>query len=220
MGDSGVDARLTALEQRMDRLVELMERVGSGSAEYRGEPAGNGDGHGSSVGPEGKDAGSRRGGGRRWSAATAPGCGSGSADPSTVDMHDAFWALNHLKGRYPAPGAVSYTGSVDIGVGHVEYQWDRHTGDILDADWADRAERVAALGHPVRLAMLRLLLDAEHTVAQLVDELELASTGVAYHHLNQLQVAGWVASPKRGVWAIPVSRIVPLMTIVIALEEA
>ena len=220
MGEPDADARLTALEQRMDRLVELME--GAGSAGRRGAPT---DGRtdtdtGSGVDPEGEGAGPRRRGRARWSAATMPGSGSHAADPSTVDMHDAFWALNRLKGRYPSPGAVAYTGSVDIGVGHVEYQWDRHTDDILDADGAVRAERVAALGHPVRLAMLRLLLDAEHTVAQLVDELELASTGVAYHHLNQLQAASWVASPKRGVWAVPVSRIVPLMTIIIAFEEA
>jgi DNA-binding transcriptional ArsR family regulator len=79
---------------------------------------------------------------------------------------------------------------------------------------------VAALGHPLRLSLLRLLLDGEHTVAQLVDELELASTGVAYHHLNQLQSAGWVTSPHRGVWSVPATRVIPLLVIITALEEA
>jgi DNA-binding transcriptional ArsR family regulator len=119
----------------------------------------------------------------------------------------------------PAPGGVVFTGSVDVGAGHLEHQWGRHTDDLLDRDWAKHAESVAALGHPLRLAILRRLIDGEHTVAQLVDELELASTGVAYHHLSALQTGGWVTSPRRGSWAIPHSRVVPLLAVITALEK-
>lgn len=132
---------------------------------------------------------------------------------------DPFWAMHALQDRLPAPGGVVYAGSVDVGLGHVDYQWGRPTGHLLESDWAEHAETVASLGHPLRLAILRLLLDAEHTVAQLVDELELASTGVAYHHLSALQSGGWVVSPRRGTWTIPVSRVVPLLAIITALEK-
>lgn len=135
-------------------------------------------------------------------------------------LPDDLWALNALKERVPAPGAVVYAGAVDLGVGHVEYQWGRPTDPLLRADWAERADRIAALGHPLRLSMLRMLLDGERTVAQLVDDLDLGSTGVAYHHLNQLQAVGWVTSPHRGAWAVPPSRVVPLLAIITAVEEA
>ncbi len=131
-----------------------------------------------------------------------------------------FWALNALAENVPAPGGVVFAGAVDLPAGPIRYQWARPAEHLLAADWSERADRAAALGHPLRLSILRLLLDGERTVAQLVDELTLGSTGVAYHHLNLLQGAGWVTSPRRGTWAIPASRIIPLLSIVIALEES
>jgi DNA-binding transcriptional ArsR family regulator len=148
------------------------------------------------------------------------GAAPGRSEPEPLALPEQFWALNALRERYPAPGAVVFAGGVDLPIGHVDYQWGRETPDLLQTDWAERAERVAALGHPLRLSLLRLLLDGEHTVAQLVDELELASTGVAYHHLNQLQSAGWATSPHRGVWSVPATRVIPLLVIITALEEA
>ncbi|PWH06115.1 ArsR family transcriptional regulator [Brachybacterium endophyticum] len=150
----------------------------------------------------------------------APDPTTPTASGTATDDDDPFWALNSLKSRMPEPGGVVFAGSVDPGMGHVEYQWGRPTDPLLRADWAERAERVAALGHPLRLSLLQRLLDGERPVAQLVDELDLASTGVAYHHLNALQGAGWVTSPTRGTWSIPPTRVVPLLAIITALEEA
>lgn len=151
------------------------------------------------------------GSGARPTAATAPA--------PAESAEDTLWALNRLKKQLPSPGGVMYTGAVDVGLGHIEYQWTRPTHYLLETDWAELAESVTALGHPLRLALLRRLLDGEHTVAQLVDELELASTGVAYHHLSALQNGGWVTSPRRGSWTIPASRVIPLLTIITALEQ-
>lgn len=137
----------------------------------------------------------------------------------TTEDTDPFWALTALKEHAPAPGAVVFAGAVDVGLGHLEYQWGRPVEHLLAADWAEHAEPVAALGHPLRLAILRRLLDGEHTVAQIVDELELGSTGVAYHHLSALQSGGWATSPRRGSWSIPASRVVPLLAIITALEK-
>lgn len=153
---------------------------------------------------------------------TTDASGSSSATPTgaaSAATGDPLFALHALEERFPSPGAVLYTGSLDLPMGPVQYQWGRTTEDILHADWAERAERMSALGHPLRLALMRLLLNGEHTVAQLVDELELGSTGVAYHHLNQLHTSGWITTPRRGVWAIPPGRVVPLLAIIIALEE-
>ncbi|MGO3507212.1 helix-turn-helix domain-containing protein [Brachybacterium tyrofermentans] len=137
----------------------------------------------------------------------------------STDVADPFWALTALKEHEPSPGAVVFAGAIDVGLGHLEYQWGRPVEHLLAADWAEHAEPVAALGHPLRLAILRRLLDGEHTVAQIVDELELGSTGVAYHHLSALQSGGWAMSPRRGSWSIPASRVVPLLAIITALEK-
>ena len=142
-----------------------------------------------------------------------------SAQVPPAGEEDPFWALTLLKAHAPNPGAVIFAGAVDVGAGHLEYQWGRPTEHLLATDWAEHAESVAALGHPLRLAMLRRLLDGEHTVAQLVDELELGSTGVAYHHLSALQGGGWVTSPRRGSWALAIPRVVPLLAIITAAEK-
>lgn len=149
----------------------------------------------------------------------ASGAATVPVQSPAADAEDPFWALTALKEHAPAPGAVVFAGAVDVGAGHLEYQWGRPTEHLLATDWAEHAEAVAALGHPLRLAMLRRLLDGEHTVAQFVDELALASTGVAYHHLSALQGGGWVTSPRRGSWALAAPRVVPLLAIITALEK-
>ncbi|MFC0674449.1 helix-turn-helix domain-containing protein [Brachybacterium hainanense] len=155
-------------------------------------------------------------------AAAPAASGPTTAGPAAAlpDLPPELWAITELRRQAPPPGAVVYAGTVAVGLGQVEYQWGRTTEDLLRADWAERAEPIGALGHPLRLAILRLLLDGERTVAQLVDELELASTGIAYHHLHQLQGAGWASSPQRGRWTIPPRRVIPLLAIITALEDA
>ncbi|PZP14215.1 MAG: ArsR family transcriptional regulator [Brachybacterium faecium] len=218
--------RVAKLEQLVEELTELVHRSDAASdapssaprtpdlkapsASSTGTPASNAPDAAPSQAPD---------------AAPSNAPGAAPSQASTAPAHetpagdDPFWALRALKERLPAPGGVVYTGSVDVGQGHVEYQWGRPTEHLLQSDWAEHAESIAALGHPLRLAILRKLLDAEHTVAQLVDELELASTGVAYHHLSALQHGGWVSSPRRGTWTVPVGRVVPLLTIITALEK-
>ena len=194
-------ARLEALEARLAAVEGRVPQDGG----PRPAASADGSGHGSGSVPPAP------------SAAETPA--SGTALPRPAAQEDPFWALTALKEHAPAPGAVVFAGSVDVGAGHLEYQWGRPTEHLQATDWAEHAESVAALGHPLRLAMLQRLLEGEHTVAQLVDELELGSTGVAYHHLSALQSGGWVISPRRGSWALAVPRVVPLLTIITALEK-
>lgn len=207
-GNQEILVRLDALEQRLSRL----EQDGSddASASTAAPPA---SAHPAATAP----ASTSPGGTSATSA--APADRDAAHSPTRTPGEDPLWALTALKEQIPPPGGVVFAGSVDVGAGHLEYQWGRPTDHLLDRDWAEHAESVAALGHPLRLAILRRLIDGEHTVAQLVDELELASTGVAYHHLSALQTGGWVTSPRRGSWAIPPSRVVPLLAIVTALEK-
>ncbi|MCG7308939.1 helix-turn-helix domain-containing protein [Brachybacterium sp. ACRRE] len=198
-----------SLEDRMDRMEQRLEDVLTRLETAAGDPSA----------PSSAGAPPAPSGAGDPAPAPSPAASSATTDPADPTASDRFWALNALKSQLPAPGGVVYAGAVDLPIGHVEYQWGRPTDPLLRADWADRAERVAALGHPLRLSLLQKLLESECTVAQLVDELDLASTGVAYHHLHQLQAAGWVTSPARGTWSVPPTRVVPLLAIITALEE-
>jgi DNA-binding transcriptional ArsR family regulator len=54
------------------------------------------------------------------------------------------------------------------------------------------AQLLSVLGSEVRLGMLRSLLAGPRSAAELVAELQLGTTGQAYHHLRELERAGYV----------------------------
>lgn len=114
-------------------------------------------------------------------------------------------------------GEVTLQGSVTLGTGRYEYQWTRPTHWITNGPWDGQIERLAALAHPVRGEILRHLLCQPATAADLVEAHIVSSTGTAYHHLKELQSAGWVAKTA-GAYEIPPARVIPLMTIMIASE--
>lgn len=60
------------------------------------------------------------------------------------------------------------------------------------------AQILSVLGSEVRLAILRLLLDAPRTAAEVMAELSLRTTGQAYHHLKELERAGYVELQSGG----------------------
>ncbi|MFD5349064.1 ArsR/SmtB family transcription factor [Streptomyces anulatus] len=134
-----------------------------------------------------------------------------------------FWALDGLKqqlaeaGEAAADGGVLYTGSVRLPTGEsYEWQYGALTEALVDGDWADAAESFAALGHPVRLRLLREILGGQRTTAELAALDELGTTGQIYHHLRQLTGAGWLHAAGRGRYEIPPVRVVPLLVVLTA----
>lgn len=144
-------------------------------------------------------------------------------DPSpTPQTHEAsdrselLWALDGLESRVPE-GAVLYTGSVQTPVGgSVRWQYAQSGPHLFAEDWADHSKRLAALGHPVRLQILRAVLHGITTAATLAEEVDAGTSGQVYHHLKELTATGWLSSPKRGVFDVPASRVVPLLAILLA----
>lgn len=138
--------------------------------------------------------------------------------PTTpVDVAETFWALTALKRDLPPGGAVLLTGAVTMPEGE-RYEWQetRPAGDLVDEDWSAAAGSLAALGHPVRLLLLRAVLHGARTVADLkaiqaADE--GGSSGQIYHHLRQLLAAGWLRPAGRARYAIPPERVIPLLAI-------
>ena len=138
------------------------------------------------------------------------------------DTADTYWALTELSSRNNTAdntGAVMFAGHVTTSEQEAMYQWTRPTDFFLTTSWDDPMTRLTALAHPVRGTILRTLLDAPATAAQLAENNVVTSTGTAYHHLNALMAAGWISKKPTGDFSIRVSRIVPLLTILACCED-
>ena len=138
------------------------------------------------------------------------------------DTADTYWALTELSSRNNTAdntGAVMFAGHVTTSEQEATYQWTRPTDFFLATSWDDPMTRLTALAHPVRGTILRTLLDAPATAAQLAEKNVVTSTGTAYHHLNALMSAGWISKKPTGDFSIRVSRIVPLLTILACCED-
>ena len=138
------------------------------------------------------------------------------------DSADTYWALTELSLRNNTAdntGAVMFAGHVTTSEQEAMYQWTRPTDFFLTTSWDDPMTRLTALAHPVRGTILRTLLDAPTTAAQLAENNVVTSTGTAYHHLNALMAAGWISKKPTGEFSIRTSRIVPLLTILACCED-
>jgi Helix-turn-helix domain len=138
-------------------------------------------------------------------------------EPTAAD--DRFWALNGLRSRMPGNGGVLYTGHVGLPSG-AQLAWQRHadTDALLKLDWADLHEVLAALAHPVRLALLRATLGQSRTTQELMALPNMGTSGQLFHHLKTLQHSGWLRSLQRGTYEVPGERVVPLLAILAAAQ--
>ncbi|MEW1550712.1 ArsR/SmtB family transcription factor [Streptomyces tsukubensis] len=136
---------------------------------------------------------------------------------------ESFWALKGLKEQLSGLGAdtggVLFTGDVALPTGErYEWQFGLLTDELLDRDWTASAEALAALGHPVRLRLLREILGGRRTAAELAELDGLGTSGQIYHHLRQLSSAGWLHTTGRGRYAVPPARTVPLLVALTAAQ--
>lgn len=128
-----------------------------------------------------------------------------------------LWALDALKARVTGSGAVLFTGSVTLPE-HRQYDWQQgfDADELLAGGWGVAAASLAALGHPVRLALLQAVLRGTATAADLAGIEGLGTSGQLYHHLRELVAAGWLRSPGRGRYEVPAGRVVALLVVVAA----
>ncbi|MEU8757659.1 winged helix-turn-helix domain-containing protein [Streptomyces sp. NPDC048659] len=147
----------------------------------------------------------------------------GAEAPAPARVDGTFWALEGLKaelagaGAAGEDGAVLFTGTVRLPTQErYEWQFGAFTERLLDEDWATTADSFAALGHPVRLRLLREVLGGRRTAAELAELDDTGTTGQVYHHLRQLTAAGWLQSTGRGRHEVPAARVVPLLVVLTA----
>lgn len=125
--------------------------------------------------------------------------------------------LESLRREAPAGGGVRFEGSVDLpGPARVDWSMGHPARGLLAADWAEIAPALAALGHPVRLHLLQAVLTGTRETAALAGTLGEGTTGQLHHHLRDLTATGWLRSERRGRYAVPADRVVPLLVIVAA----
>lgn len=133
---------------------------------------------------------------------------------------EVLWALQGLQSRVEEPGAVLLVGSVLLPDGRTAaWQQGASTDDLLAIEWEDSAEVLAALGHPVRLRLLRQILTGVATPQELIQIEGVGTSGQIYHHLRQLTAAGWLRPLGDGRYEVPVARVVPLMASIVGAQR-
>lgn len=150
--------------------------------------------------------------------------GAASRPPGPALAPEPFWLLDHLArntgpgfARDGVEGSVAYGGRVRApGAGELVWQLEHPVPDVLEADLAAAAAVLDALGHPLRLEILRRLLLGARTLGELQEIQGTGTTGQVHHHLRELRSAGLVVSRRRNDYAIPAERVVPLLVIVAA----
>lgn len=133
----------------------------------------------------------------------------------------ALWVLDGLQRRLdPAQGGVVYAGRFcDAAGGELQWQIGRPQQDLLQEDWSELAPRLAALGHPVRLKLLQSLLQGISAVSELAAQPGMGTSGQLYHHLRELEAAGWLHVPQRGSYAVRPERVIPLLAMLAAARQ-
>ena len=115
-------------------------------------------------------------------------------------------------------GIVQYSGEVAL---HGEVRWSitYDAGAALALDDEPRTAVLAALGHPVRVRIVRGLLHGPRGTGELTEVAELASTGQLYHHLKALTHCGLVDQDGRGSYRIAPAVVVPALVLLTAASD-
>jgi hypothetical protein len=130
-----------------------------------------------------------------------------------------FWAIDHIAQHGGEKGGVVFAGQVTLPIGET-YAWQIQggTNDLMAAEWNVANAPLAALAHPMRLTILKALLNGQRDTQSLQVLPDMGTTGQLYHHLKELESAGWIRQPRRGEYTVLAERVVPLLTILSACE--
>ena len=117
-------------------------------------------------------------------------------------------------------GEVGYHGAVRLqeGAGPLTWTIGYDAAATLDLPPGPVSEVLAALGHPVRLALVRRLLTGPAGTHELVEATELSSSGQLYHHLRTLTAARVVEQDGRS-YRVPPTGVVPVLVALLAAAD-
>jgi DNA-binding transcriptional ArsR family regulator len=145
-----------------------------------------------------------------------------------ADLERRVAALEAAAALTPAPsgptapsgaGVVRYSGEVHL---HGDITWEItvDAGATLDMPDEPRVAVLAALGHPARARIVRILLsDGPLGTGRLQEAAGLASTGQLYHHLRSLTHCGLVEQDGRGSYRVGPRAVVPALVLLTAAAD-
>lgn len=103
------------------------------------------------------------------------------------------------------------------------YRWEpqeRQVVQLLDLDGEKAAKVLAALGHQQRLDILRTVLKEPLTGPEIVERLNMGTTGQLYHHIKALMAADLLTQEERGgKYSLPSHRSLPLLLLLAATSD-
>ncbi|WP_443146987.1 ATP-binding protein [Paenibacillus sp. HWE-109] len=118
-------------------------------------------------------------------------------------------------------GRVFYSGQFQSGPTH--YRWEpqeRGVSQLLHLDSDKAAKILGALGHKQRLDILRTVLQEPLTGPELVERLNMGTTGQLYHHMKALAGADLLVQEERGgKYVVPGHRALPLLLLLAATTD-
>lgn len=115
----------------------------------------------------------------------------------------------------PTGGAVGYSGEVHL-AGDVSWSMTYSPDGVLGLPPERSVEVLAALGHPVRFAIVRALLRGPMSATALLESLDSTSAGRLYHHLKALTGARIVDQQARGDYRLAPRTVVPALVLMMA----
>ncbi|MHC1563452.1 ArsR/SmtB family transcription factor [Actinomycetospora sp. C-140] len=148
-------------------------------------------------------------------------------DPRLEALEARVAALEERSGHRPAAdepageaGEVGYHGAVRLqeDAGPITWTIGYDAAATLDLPAGPVSEVLAALGHPVRLALVRRLLAGPAGTHELVEATELSSSGQLYHHLRTLTAARVVEQDGRR-YRVPPTGVVPVLVALLAAAD-
>ncbi|TAG80090.1 MAG: ArsR family transcriptional regulator [Betaproteobacteria bacterium] len=134
-----------------------------------------------------------------------------------------FWAIDGVlrsaESQGNESGGVVFAGQVVL-PNEETYAWqiESDTSTLLASDWSVAHAPLAALAHPIRLLVLKALIEGKRDTQSLASLPDMGTTGQLYHHLKELEAAGWIRQPRRGEYIVLAERVIPLLAILSACE--
>jgi hypothetical protein len=110
-------------------------------------------------------------------------------------------------------GSLLYAGSLQVNEQPLVWQRNLSAPACADVDVETAASVLSAAGHPIRIALLKALCTGPRKGAELVELLELPTTGPLYHHLDKLTRVGWVRQESRGTWGLAPEKVIPTLVL-------
>lgn len=119
-----------------------------------------------------------------------------------------------------ASGAVYYAGQVQAGSRLLRWEpKERQLEHLLRLNTEKLSKVLPALGSKPRLDMIVSTLKEPLSGSELVERLNMGTTGQLYHHLKALQAADLATQDKDGRYGVPDRRKLPLLLLLAAVAD-